>query len=346
MRHVTPIGWGLIFSLFATPRVAGADARLVTTNGHAMGTEVRIAIYTEDEPGARRAAAAGLAEILRLEALMTTWRPDSEVSRVNAQAGLGPVRVSDEVLEVVEAAQRASKLSDGAFDITFEALHGLWKFDEDLEKKIPSDEAIKARLPLVDYRQLAVDRKAKTLYLKRPGMRINLGGIAKGYAVDRAVAVLRKAGFQNAIVQAGGDLMCAGDKGGQPWTAGIRDPRGERDDAFAVLRLSNHAFSTAGDYERFFILDQKRYHHILDPKTGKPATRSRSVTIYAPNALLADALDDAVFILGWKRGIEMIEKLDDVGAVVVDADGGLHVSSRVKDRLLMRRRDSEGEIGR
>jgi thiamine biosynthesis lipoprotein len=336
----------LIFSLIATCRSADAAARLVTINGHAMGTEVRIAIFTEDEEGARRAAAAGLKEIARLEGLMTTWRPDSEVSRVNAQAGVAPVHVSDEVLEVVEMAQRASRMSDGAFDITFEALHGLWKFDEDLEKKIPSDAEIKARLPLVDYRQVAVDRRGKTLFLKKRGMRINLGGIAKGYAVDRAVAVLRKAGFQNAIVQAGGDLMCAGDKDGQPWTAGIRDPRGDRNDAFAALRLSNHAFSTAGDYERFFILDGQRYHHILDPKTGKPATRSRSVTIYAPSALLADALDDAVFILGWKRGIDMIERLDDVGAVVVDADGQLHVSSRVKDRLLMRRTSSELEVGR
>jgi thiamine biosynthesis lipoprotein len=164
-------------------------------------------------------------------------------------------------------------------------------------------------------------------------MAINLGGIAKGYAVDRAVAVLRRAGFPDAIVQAGGDLMCSGSKNGAPWVTGIRDPRGGRADVFAKMMLTNHAFSTAGDYERYFILDGKRYHHIIDPKTGYPATRSRSVTIYAPSALVADAVDDAVFILGWQKGFEMIDKLEDVGAVVVDDHGKVHISARVKDRV-------------
>ncbi len=313
--------------------VLSNDKHLVTKNGSAMGTEVRISIYTDDDEGALKAADAAFAEIQRLEALMTTWRADSEISRVNAAAGSGPVKISDESLEVIEMAQRSSELSGGAFDISFNAMHGLWKFDEDLEKKVPPAAEIRKRMALIDYRQIKVDRSNKTVFLAKKGMSINLGGIAKGYAVDRAVAILKKAGFTDAIVQAGGDLMCAGSKGGKPWTTGIRDPRSGRDDVFAVMQLVDHAFSTAGDYERYFILGGKRYHHIIDPKTGYPATKSRSVTIYAPTALLADAIDDAVFILGWKKGLELVESLEDVGAVVVDDQGKVHISKRVRERV-------------
>jgi thiamine biosynthesis lipoprotein len=313
--------------------VSYAASEMVTRNGSAMGTEVRISVYTDDEKGADSAIALAFDEIQRLENLMTTWKPDSEVSRINAAAGDHPVAVSDETIEVIQMAQKAAELSHGAFDITFYALHGLWKFDEDLEPKVPDAKELKQRLKLVDWRQVKVDAKNKTVFLAKKGMGIGLGGIAKGYAVDRAVKVLRQKGFPNAIVQAGGDLMCAGTKGGGPWTAGIRDPRGGRADVFATLKLRDHAFSTAGDYERFFFLGNKRYHHIIDTKTGFPATKSRSVTIYAPTALLADALDDAVFIMGWKDGIKMVESLDDVGAVVVDDKGEVHISSRVKGKL-------------
>ncbi len=299
-----------------------------------MGTDVRFAVLSDDEAAADAAIEAGIAEVRRLEALMTTWRDDSEVSRINAQAGVAPVTVSDETLEVIEAAQNASKLSGGAFDITFYAMRGLWKFDEDLDPKEPKRDEIQKRIKLIDYRQIKIDRAKKTVMLANKGMAINLGGIAKGYAVDRAAAVLKKLGFPDAIVQAGGDLLCSGSKNGAPWSAGIRNPRGDRSDFFAVLALTDHAFSTAGDYERFFFIGKKRYHHIIDPKTGYPATRSRSVTIYAKNALLADALDDAVFILGWKKGMAMLDSLnEDIGAVVVDDKGEVHISKKIADRV-------------
>jgi thiamine biosynthesis lipoprotein len=317
----------------ASARGLAAERHLVRRGFQAMGTEVSFAVLSDDDAGANKAIDSAFAEIKRIEDMMTTWRPDSEVSRINANAGVKPVVVSPETLEVIEAAQRSSQLSNGAFDITFFALHGLWKFDQDLTKKVPSAADIKKRLALVDWRKVKVDHDQRTVYLAKKGMRISLGGIAKGFAVDRAVAVLRRAGFNDAIVQAGGDLMCSGSKNGRPWVTGIRDPRGDRGAVFAKMLLTNHAFSTAGDYERFFILDGKRYHHILDPKTGWPAKRSRSVTIYAPTALLADAVDDAVFILGWKKGFAMIDKIPDVGAVVVDDKGAVHVSSRVKERV-------------
>jgi len=306
---------------------------LVTRTTQAMGTEIRFVVYTSDEDRALRAFEAGFAEFHRLEAMMTTWKPDSEVSRINAAAGVEPVKVSPETLEVIEMSDRASKMSGGAFDITFYALHGLWKFDDDMVKKVPDADELKRRLALVDYRKVIIDHGKSTVFLKDKGMAINLGGIAKGYAVDKATEILRRAGFKDGLIQAGGDLMCAGNKLGKPWTTGIRDPRGPRDAVFAVMQLDDHAFSTAGDYERFFFLGGKRYHHILDPKTGQPARASKSVTIYAPNAFLADAVDDAVFIMGWKKGIEMVESLPDVGAVVVDAAGKVHMSKRVLGRV-------------
>ncbi len=298
-----------------------------------MGTQVAISVYTEDDEGATRAITNALDELVRLEAMMTTWRDDSEVSRLNAAAGKQPVQVSPETFDVLRMAHQASVWSDGLFDVSFYAMHGLWKFDEDLEKKIPDLAELKKRLPLISWRHIKLDEKKRTAFLEKPGMAINLGGIAKGYAVDRMADILRRAGFQNALVQAGGDLLCAGTKGNRPWSAGIRDPRGAPKDVFAVMRLEDHAFSTAGDYERFFFLDGKRYHHILDPRTGMPAAASRSVTVYAKTALLADALDDAIFIMGWKRGFAMLEKIPDVGAVAVDAEGVVHVSERMKGRV-------------
>jgi thiamine biosynthesis lipoprotein len=309
-----------------------ADRHLVRRGFQAMGTEISFAVLATDEDAAERAIAAAFDELKRIEDLMTTWH-DSDVSRINTNAGVAPVKVSPETLEVIEMAQKTSKMSGGVFDISFYAMHGIWKFDEDMVKKVPSAEEIKKHLALVDYRRIKVDHDKSTVFLEKKGMGISLGGIAKGYAVDRAVAVLRRAGFPDAIVQAGGDLMCSGSKNGAPWVTGIRDPRGARGDVYAKMLLTNHAFSTAGDYERFFILDGKRYHHIIDPRTGYPATASRSVTVYAPNALIADAVDDAVFILGWEKGFAMIDKLDDVGAVVVDDKGKVHLSKRVVERV-------------
>lgn len=315
--------------------------------GKAMGTHVQMIAYTTPAvtaPATRRALEDALAEIRRLESKMTTWRPDTELSRVNAAAGTPEkVVVSDETFEVVDAAQKASAFSDGAFDITFETLHGLWKFDEDLDPSPPTDAAIKKRLPHVGYKLLETDAAAKTLRLKDRETRISLGGIAKGYAVDKAAAVLARAGLASYLVQAGGDLYGRGTKpDGSPWQAGVRDPRGPATKYFALIGLDGQAFSTAGDYERSYVVGGKRYHHILDPRTGKPATACRSVTIWAPTALQADAIDDAVFILGPERGMAIVEAAEGVGAVVVDAKNQVWISKRLRDRVQIVAAPSEG----
>ncbi len=318
----------------------------VHSEGRAMGTHIAFVAYTTPSVTAAQAQSAfdrALTEIRRIEALMTTWQPTSEVSQINAAAGGSAVHVGDETFGILRESVRASALSEGSFDITFQTLHGLWKFDEDLDPHPPSEAQIRARLPFVGYQNIRLDEAAKTVSLRHAQTQIGLGGIAKGYAVDRAVAQLEAAGLSSFFVQAGGDLFARGKKpGGTEWQAGVRDPRGPEGAYFATLPISDRAFSTAGDYERSYLVAGKRYHHILDPRTGHPAGASRSVTIWAPTALLADEIDDAVFILGPKKGLKLVESLEGVGAVIVDANNNLWVSERLRGVLRVLAPPTEG----
>jgi thiamine biosynthesis lipoprotein len=312
----------------------------VSHEARAMGTHVAFTGFTTpalDEAAVQAAFESAVVEIQRIEALMTTWQPDSELSRVNAAAGKNPVVVGDETFAVIAEALHTSAISEGTFDITFEGLHGLWKFDEDLDPHPPTAAQVKARLPYIGYKHVHLDNEKHTVYLDRVGVKISLGGIAKGYGIDKAVAVLDKAGLTSFYAQAGGDLFARGVKpDGSAWSAGVRDPRGDSAAYFAILPVTDHAFSTAGDYERTYFVKGKRYHHIIDPRTGYPATASRSVTIYAPTALQADAIDDAVFILGPEKGLTLVDSLPDVGAVIVDAKNRTFISSRLKGKLWMK----------
>ena len=200
---------------------------------------------------------------------------------------------------------------------------------------MPDRSEIAPRLPLIDYRGLQIDDRTGTVGLARAGMAINLGGIGKGYAIDRAVTILRGAGLSDFMIQSGGDLFVAGRRGDRPWRVGLQDPRGAPNTLFAAIELTDAAFSTSGDYERFFIRDGHRYHHILDPDTGEPAQRSRSVTIMAKRATVSDGLSTGVFILGGDEGMALIEKLPDVEGVIVTGDNTVLMSSGLKGRLAM-----------
>lgn len=328
------------------PPPAAFTPAKVTAHAKVMGTHVTYAAFTSpgvDEAAIRMAFGRATKEMERVESLMTTWNDTSEIAKVNAKAGVEPVAVGPETYEVVLMAQKTSLMSEGTFDITFETLHGLWKFDEDLDPNPPTDAQIKAKLPFVGYQNVILDDAKRSVFIKKKETRISLGGIAKGYGVDKAVAVLDKAKIQSFFVQAGGDLFTRGKKpDGSAWSAGIRDPRGPNGSFFAVLPVSDHAFSTAGDYERSYIKGQKRYHHIIDPRTGKPATACRSVTIWADTALLADSIDDAVFILGPEKGLSIVEAIDDAGAVIVDKDNRVWVSERLKGKVQIVRPPTDG----
>ena len=330
------------------PRAAAPFAATrVSLEDKAMGTHIVLAAFTTpelDEVILRPKLEKALAEIRRLEALMTTWRDDSEISRINAAAGKAPVVVGAETLAVIQKSLWMSERSEGVFDISFEAMHGVWKFDQDHDEKIPAKAAVDKARKLIDYRKIKVDSAKSSVLLEQAGMRMSLGGIAKGYAVDAAARVLEEERLPSYFVQAGGDLYVKGRKpDGAPWRVGVRDPRGrDANDYFAMLEVEDHAFSTAGDYERGFIKDGRRYHHIIDPRTGYPATASRSVTIWAKDAFTADAIDDAVFILGAEKGLALVESIEDCGAVIVDAQNKVWISRRLKEKLHVLRAPTDG----
>ncbi|HEY6508915.1 MAG TPA: FAD:protein FMN transferase [Vicinamibacterales bacterium] len=305
----------------------------VTRERVTMGSLLQLTAWTRDEPGAVAAFEAVFAEFDRLDRLMSVWKEGSDVTRLNAAAGQAPVAVSAETFEVLTVAHQISEWTGGKFDVTFGALSGLWKFDQDQDNVIPSRAAVAARLPDVDFTALDLDPSRRTAYLRRRGMRVHLGGIGKGYAVDRGAAILRAGGFRDFMIQSGGDLFVSGRRGDRPWRLGIRDPRGPEDRSIAALDLSNGTFSTSGDYERFFIKDGVRYHHILDPDLGEPARTCRSVTIVADKGVLADGLSTGVFILGPEKGMALIERLPGVEGVIVSADNRVLVSSGLKGNL-------------
>lgn len=311
-------------------------AEIVERSRVSMGSEVHLTAWTSDERAATAAFEAVFDEFDRLDGLMSVWKEGSEIERLNRAAGETAVPVSSEVREVLSMARQASEWTDGKFDVTFGALSGLWKFDHDLDGNIPARADVLARLPLIDYQQLDVDEVKETAFLRQKGMRAHLGGIGKGYAVDRAAAIMRGRGINDFMIQSGGDLYVAGRRGDRPWRAGIQDPRGPAGSIFASMDLSDSAFSTSGDYERFFMKDGRRYHHIIDPDSGEPAQGSRSVTIVTSRAIVADGLSTGVFVLGPDKGMALIERLQGVEGVIVTTSNNLLVSSGLSRRLVVR----------
>lgn len=318
----------------------------VERSAEAMGTRIYLAAYTS--PSMPEEAMVGvfdaaIAEMRRLESTLSEWRNDSDIGRINTHAGEW-VPVSPEALEVIERSLWAGRVSEGAFDITFQVMRDLWKFGSasDAVPRVPPEPEVARLRSLIDYRQVQIDAAARRVRIGSQ-QAIGLGGIAKGYIVDCAVALLRRAGLRAFLVQAGGDLYGAGRKpDGSPWMSGVRDPRGSAETFFATLELTDHAFSTAGDYARAYVVDGRRYHHIIDPRTGYPAALARSVTVWAPDALTADAIDDAIFILGPDRGLALARELGTVGVVMVDAENRVHVTPNLQERLHITRQPSEG----
>jgi len=326
----------------------------VQYSDHAMGTTITVWMWTADERAAAQGAEAVFNEMKRLDREMTNWEPrkepgmpdiaPSEVVLINRAAGGKPVKVSAETYAVIERAVDISKRSNGLFDITVGAFKGMWKFDDDLDGTLPDPSDVKKRLALVSWKDIALDARQRTVLLRRKGMSITLGGIAKGYAVDKCVEILRKRGFKDFMMQAGGDMYIAGKKGNEPWMVAIRDPRGPASSYFATAPIENHSFSTSGDYERGFVKDGVRYHHILDPRTGQPAHASRSVTIRAKDAFTADAWSKVMFIMGPKDALALVqrEKLADFDVVWVDDQNRVVMTDGIRPALHLLKHPTPG----
>ena len=316
------------------PTARSSGERLVERTFASMGSELRLTAWTADEPAANAAFETVFQEFDRLEGLMSTWREHSEVQSLNAAAGKHPVPAGTEIRNVLQAAHQVSEWTGGRFDVTFGVMSGLWKFDyQNQDGSIPDPREVARRRAFINYRDLVVDERAGTAFLRREGMVVNLGGIGKGYAVDRAADILRNRGFHDFMIQFGGDMYAAGRSGDRPWKLGVQDPRGPADRIFAEMELSDRTFSTSGDYARFFIKDGRRYHHILDPATGSPAEGCRSVTIVTGSAAVADGLSTGVFILGPEAGMALIERLPEVEGVIVSSKNKVLVSSGLEGRL-------------
>ena len=296
----------------------------------AMGTVIEITLIGDNEEAANKAALRAFREMKRIEQLMSPWIESADVFRINQSSGKERVKISNETLEVIKKAQEISELSDGRFDITVGPLAELWR--KAREKKIPpSAVEVKEKLGLVNFKNIEMDREGK-VFLKKKGMAVDLGGIAKGYAVDRAFELLKSLGYKDLIVNAGGDLRVGGLKNNQPWSIGIQHPR-ESKNFLARISVSDMAVATSGDYERFFIYEGRRYHHIFNPKDGFPTDDCQSVTVLCKEGMMADALATAVFVLGPEKGYALCQKLEGVDCLIMDKEGKIIFSPGLKGRI-------------
>jgi len=304
---------------------------LLSRGVSAMGTLFEITVVGEGG-AAEDAIAAAFDELRRVEDLLTTWKPEAPLLAVNEQAGGKPVPVPEELFAVIERAIEISERTGGAFDISFASMGKVWDFDSG-NPTVPDPAEVKRAIRLIDYRKIELDRDRGTVRLATKGMRISLGGIAKGYAADRAAEVLRERGFDDFTVYGGGDQLVAGRKGDEPWRVGIQDPRLPSRN-FAQLPLPDGgAVVTSGDYKQFFMVDGKRYHHIIDPATGYPAEGTVSVTVLAHSATVADAMATGLFVLGPDRGMELVEADPKLEAIFVDRQLRARVSSGLRERV-------------
>jgi thiamine biosynthesis lipoprotein len=324
--------WAAIFALlaFAAYRLVRSPAGpgFTTYSGEAMATTWQVTLPTgAGEAETARAAAAAeecFALFRRLDLELSEWKEGSPLSAVNRAAGVAPVAVPAELFELVARAVAIGRETDGAFDVSWAALWGLWDFRAE-PPVVPERAAIAARRALVDYRRIVLDPAARTLFLPAAGMKLGLGGIAKGYALERAGALLGERGFADFLLVSGGQVYARGTRGGRAWQVGVRDPRGEREEIFATLPLAGGSLSTSADNESFFVVDGVRYHHILDPQTGWPSRGLRSATVLAADPTLADALSTAVMVLGRERGLAVARRLG-AGALVIDEQGDVSMT--------------------
>lgn len=315
------------------PRVSLAIVLIITisTLAHAewigdtraiMGTEVSVNLWHDDNVAGRELVAAVFAEAERIDRLMSTYIDTSRISDVNRLAASAAVVTGDELFQLIRRSLDISVLTHGAFDITYDSVGQYYDF---VEHRRPDAETVEAERQHIDYHLVEMDQAAGTVRFREPGVRINLGGIAKGYFVERGVDILRSGGVENGIVTAGGDSKLLGDRRGRPWMIGIRDPRNDGQVAISVP-LEDEAISTSGDYERYFEEDGVRYHHIIEPNSGTPATGVQSATVFGPDAVLTDALSTSVFIMGVDRGLRLIGSLPDYESIVIDAEGRIFYS--------------------
>ena len=297
-----------------------------------MGNRFEISVVSENENWANERIDSAVAEISRIEQLLTTFKPDSQTNQVNENAGISPVKVDREVFELIQRSLRISTLTQGAFDITYGSIDkSLWNFDAKMTA-LPDRETASKMVELIDYQKVVLNQEDCTVFLREKGMRIGFGGIGKGYAAEMAKRLMIQEGVKSGIVNASGDLTTWGlQPDGKQWTIGIADPN-HKNRPFSYLNISNMAVATSGDYEKFVMIDGKRYSHTINPHTGLPVTGIKSVTIIAPNAEIADALATPVTVMGVKVGLDLINQIKGIACVIIDDHDKMFTSKNINIR--------------
>lgn len=294
-----------------------------------MGNHFEISVVSDDEHWANEKIEAGVQEIRRIEKLLTTYDDSSETNLINSYAGVAPVKVSKETYNIIERSKRLSAITQGAFDISYGSIDkSLWNFDSSMTS-LPGKEKARKMVRLINYRNIILDKEDTTVYLKEKGMRIGFGGIGKGYAAEMAKQVMKTVGVESGIVNASGDLTAWGlQPDGKPWTIGIANPDASRE-VFSYLTITGMAIATSGNYEKYVMIDGKKYSHTINPRTGLPVTGIKSVTIITINAEIADAMATPVMIMGIKAGLDMIDQIKDIEAIVIDDNNNIYTSKNI-----------------
>tara|TARA_R110002153_G_scaffold17413_3_gene60717 strand:- start:12990 stop:13967 length:978 start_codon:yes stop_codon:yes gene_type:complete len=300
-----------------------SSAKWFADNQGIMGTNIHVELWSDSAQQGNEAIQAVMDEMQRINQLMSPYIESSELSKLNDHGAAGFVPVSKELFELIALSVELAKETDGAFDITFASVGYLYNYRESQK---PQQSQVAALLKAINYRHIRFDKTQQSVFFAHPNVKIDLGGIAKGHAVDNAIEILKKRGIKHALVTAGGDTKLLGDRLGKPWMVGIRDPR-NKDKQAVVLPLAGTGLSTSGDYERYFEQDGKRYHHILSPKTGTSAKEVQSVSIIGQRSTLNDALSTAVFVLGVQKGMDLLNRTPGYDGIIVDNQRKLHYSN-------------------
>ncbi|WP_412983931.1 FAD:protein FMN transferase [Pontimicrobium sp. IMCC45349] len=298
-----------------------------------MGSRFDITVVANDSIQANKYIDTAVAEISRIEKLISSWDDNSQTSKINRNAGIKPVKVDKELFDLIERAIGLSKLTDGAFDISYASMDRIWKFDGSMTK-MPSKEEIIASVEKVGYQNIVLDKKNSTVFLKLKGIKIGFGAIGKGYAADKAKKLLISKGVSSGIINASGDMNTWGKQpNGNEWKVAITNPM-DKNKVFALLPITNGAVVTSGNYEKYVNFNGKRYTHIIDPRTGYPSTGIISVTVFAPKAELADALATSVFVMGKEAGLDRINQLPKIECIIIDDKGNITKSKNIEiDKL-------------
>ncbi len=294
-----------------------------------MGNHFELSVVTANEQWGNEKIDAGIQEIQRIEKLLTTFSDNSETNLINKNAGIAPVKVCAETFDLISRSLKISELTQGAFDITYGSIDKrLWNFDQQMTE-LPDRETAKKMVRLINYKNILLDRENYTVFLKEKGMRIGFGGIGKGYAAEQARKVLKEQGVESGVVNASGDLTTWGlQPNGKQWTIAIANPDATNE-AFSYMTISNMAVATSGNYEKYVIIDGKKYSHTINPRTGLPVSGIKSVTIITTNAEIADAMATPVTIMGVSAGLDLINQMKNIEAVIVDDDDHIFTSNNI-----------------